>query len=169
VTGNNLIWRTVTFAGVMTNKVRIQINATGDNYSQLPEIEVYALNPAPAAGAVNWLVSDHLGTPRMIVDQTGTLANVKRHDYLPFGEELFGGTNTNPGPGGRTPSLGYGCDPSNPNCAPDRVRQQFTQKERDVETGMDYFLARYYSSTQGRFTSPDEFVGGPDELLCKRC
>ena len=30
-----------------------------------------------------------------------------------------------------------------------------TQKERDVETGLDYFLARYYSLTQGRFTSPD--------------
>ena len=29
---------------------------------------------------------------------------------------------------------------------------------------MDYFLARYYSSAQGRFTSPDEFSGGPDEL-----
>jgi RHS repeat-associated protein len=29
---------------------------------------------------------------------------------------------------------------------------------------LDYFLARYYSSTQGRFTSPDEFSGGPDEL-----
>ena len=29
---------------------------------------------------------------------------------------------------------------------------------------MDYFLARYYSSAQGRFTSPDEFVGGPDAL-----
>jgi len=39
-----------------------------------------------------------------------------------------------------------------------------TQKERDNETGLDYFLARYYSSTQGRFTSPDEFTGGPDEL-----
>ncbi len=39
-----------------------------------------------------------------------------------------------------------------------------TQKERDNETGLDYFLARYYSSVQGRFTSPDEFTGGPDEL-----
>jgi RHS repeat-associated protein len=28
-------------------------------------------------------------------------------------------------------------------------------KERDVETGLDYFLARYYSGAQGRFTSPD--------------
>jgi RHS repeat-associated protein len=37
----------------------------------------------------------------------------------------------------------------------DGVRQQFTHKERDNETGLDYFLARYYSSTQGRFTSVD--------------
>jgi RHS repeat-associated protein len=47
----------------------------------------------------------------------------------------------------------------------DGVRQQFTHKERDIETGLDYFLARYYSSTQGRFTSPDEFTGGPVELF----
>lgn len=39
-----------------------------------------------------------------------------------------------------------------------------TQKERDIETELDYFLARYYSSIQGRFTSPDEFNGGPQEL-----
>jgi RHS repeat-associated protein len=45
------------------------------------------------------------------------------------------------------------------------VRQQFTSKERDVETGLDYFLARYYLATQGRFTSPDEFKGGPDEVF----
>ncbi len=36
----------------------------------------------------------------------------------------------------------------------------FTGKERDGETGLDYFLARYYSAAQGRFTSPDEFKGG---------
>jgi RHS repeat-associated protein len=28
-------------------------------------------------------------------------------------------------------------------------------KERDAETGLDYFPARYYSGAQGRFTSPD--------------
>ena len=32
---------------------------------------------------------------------------------------------------------------------------QFTGKERDTETGLDYFGARYMSSAQGRFTSPD--------------
>jgi RHS repeat-associated protein len=30
-----------------------------------------------------------------------------------------------------------------------------TQKERDNETGLDFFEARYYASTQGRFTSAD--------------
>lgn len=38
------------------------------------------------------------------------------------------------------------------------VRQKFTQKERDIETGLDYFVARYYSSVQGRFASPDPLV-----------
>lgn len=32
-----------------------------------------------------------------------------------------------------------------------------TSKERDNETGLDYFGARYYASVQGRFTSPDPF------------
>lgn len=90
---------------------------------------------------IQWLVADHLGTPRIILDQTGSLAHVKRHDYLPFGEELFAGT------GGRTTAQGY--------TGGDGVRQQFTSQERDVETGLDYFGARYYSSVQGRFTGYD--------------
>ena len=32
---------------------------------------------------------------------------------------------------------------------------KFTGKERDTETGLDYFGARYYGSNMGRFTSPD--------------
>jgi RHS repeat-associated protein len=33
-----------------------------------------------------------------------------------------------------------------------------TSKERDNETGLDYFGARYYASTQGRFTSADPLI-----------
>ena len=58
--------------------------------------------------------------------KTGSLPNTKRHDYLPFGEELFAGT------GGRTTQHGY---------TGDSVRQKFTRKERDIETGLDYFRA----------------------------
>jgi RHS repeat-associated protein len=31
---------------------------------------------------------------------------------------------------------------------------QFTGKERDAETGLDFSQARYHSAAQGRFTSP---------------
>jgi RHS repeat-associated protein len=99
---------------------------------------------------LRWLVTDQLGTPRMVVDKTGSLAGVSRHDYLPFGEELY--INV----GGRTTTQGYG--------AADTVRQKFTGKERDSETGIDYFATRYYSSTQGRFTSPDSLYFAADRL-----
>jgi RHS repeat-associated protein len=35
---------------------------------------------------------------------------------------------------------------------------KFTSKERDAETGLDFFGARYMSSAQGRFTSADPFL-----------
>lgn len=37
----------------------------------------------------------------------------------------------------------------------------FTGTERDAETGLDYFGAWYFTGAQGRFTSPDEWQGGP--------
>jgi RHS repeat-associated protein len=42
-------------------------------------------------------------------------------------------------------------------CAPHVcfVPSHFTGKERDSESGNDYFGARYYSSSMGRFMSPD--------------
>jgi RHS repeat-associated protein len=38
---------------------------------------------------------------------------------------------------------------------PDRESLKFTGKERDSETGLDYFGARYFGGAQGRFTSVD--------------
>jgi RHS repeat-associated protein len=35
------------------------------------------------------------------------------------------------------------------------LRSRYTGKERDTESGNDYFEARYYSSNMGRFMSPD--------------
>src|SRR6185503_3639998 len=102
-----------------------------------------------ATGDTSYLTTDHLGSTRLLTDSGG---NVKaRYDYLPFGEEI--GSSM----GGRSGIAGYG--------GPDSTRQKFTQKERDNESGLDYFLARYYSSAQGRFSSPDEFTGGPDDLF----
>jgi RHS repeat-associated protein len=100
------------------------------------------------SGGTNYLTADNLGTPRVVTGQNSNV--ISRHDYLPFGEELGAGT------GGRTTAQGY---PTGPGA--DGVRQQFTQKERDNETGLDYFGARYFASAQGRFTSADPvFMNG---------
>jgi len=41
-----------------------------------------------------------------------------------------------------------------PQCV-DATEQHYTGKERDTESGNDYFEARYYASSFGRFMSPD--------------
>jgi RHS repeat-associated protein len=92
------------------------------------------------AGTVRYVTPDHLGTPRVISNSNGTVAS--RHDYLPFGAELFAA-------GGRTTGQGYTAADTAP------LRQKFTSKERDVESGLDYFGARYFGNGQGRFTSVD--------------
>ena len=98
---------------------------------------------APTVYGTEYLVADPLGSTRLVLDATG--APKERLDYLPFGEEI-------PAPNGSRGSLySTGVYPS----APDIESQKFTGKERDAETGLDFFGARYFSAAQGRFTSPD--------------
>jgi len=147
VTGNNKVWRKFTFPAVVTTKIRVLAHACMDGYySRLAEVEAWGGGAAGAGqGAdLRWLVTDQLGTPRMVVDRTGSLAGVTRHDYLPFGEELYAGA------GGRADTQGYDAD--------DNVRQKFTGYERDDESKLDYAQARYYASVQGRFTSLDPLL-----------
>jgi RHS repeat-associated protein len=42
---------------------------------------------------------------------------------------------------------------------------RFTSKERDAETGLDYFGARYYSGAQGRFMSVDPVTITTERML----
>jgi RHS repeat-associated protein len=99
--------------------------------------------PAPAGGGgTSYLTTDHLGSTRVVTKADGSVK--ARYDYLPFGEEVASTV------GGRSGIAGYG--------SADSTRQKFTSKERDNESGLDYFLARYYSSAQGRFTSPDPLI-----------
>jgi RHS repeat-associated protein len=144
VTGNNKVWSKFSFSPITTTKLRVLTSASPDSWSRINEIEAWQVAGSGNSGAdIHWLVADQLGIPRMIADRTGSLAGVSRHDYLPFGEELTAGM------GGRNAPHGY---------TGDSVRQQFTQKERDSETALDYFGVRYYSSTQGRFTSVDPLM-----------
>jgi RHS repeat-associated protein len=91
----------------------------------------------PSTTGRQYLTADHLGSTRLVTSATG--GDMKCSDYLPFGEELGQGIN------GRGTCYAAFTDP----------RQKFTGKERDAETGLDYFGARYMSAAQGRFTSPD--------------
>ena len=94
-----------------------------------------------ATTGLQFSVQDHLGTTRAVMDASGAV--LERVDYHPFGAEI-------PAESGswRTQIAGYGL--STPT-----TRLRFTGKERDAESGNDYFGARYYASSMGRFMSPD--------------
>lgn len=85
---------------------------------------------------VAYLTNDNLGSPRINTDQNGAVT--ARHDYRPFGEEIFSAE--------RTTTLGYTAD---------TIRKQFTGYERDNETDLDFAQARFYSKNIGRFFSVD--------------
>ena len=88
----------------------------------------YSTNVVPVQDAkVNYLTSDHLGSPRINTDQNGAV--IARHDYHPFGEEIFTAQ--------RTAELNYSAD---------SVRKQFTGYERDPETDLDFAQARMYAN-----------------------
>jgi RHS repeat-associated protein len=103
----------------------------------------YSNTTTQSGTGTTFITSDSLGSPRVLTDSAGVVKG--RHDYLPFGEEIGIGV------GGRTANQKY---------LADNLRQKFTGKERDGESGLDYFGARYYSSMLGRFTSVD--AAGPN-------
>lgn len=84
--------------------------------------------PTPAGEQVYFHYTDPAGTPLAIADTTGK--PVWRAEYAPFGEEQV-----------TLSSL--------------ENNRTFVAKEKDVETGLSYFGARYYEPATGRFLSTD--------------
>ena len=70
---------------------------------------------------------------------------VARHDYLPFGEELWAGV------GMRTTAQQFG--------AMDQSRMRYALTEKDDTTGLDHTWWRKYENTSGRWTTPDPIRG----------
>ncbi len=95
-----------------------------------------------ANNAVHYFFSDHLGSTSLVTNATGTMAacagtgyvsGEQETDYYPYGGEYP------------------------PFCSTISDQKfKFTGKERDAESGLDNFGARYYGSALGRFTSPDK-------------
>ena len=69
---------------------------------------------------------DHLGSTRLVSGVDQSIAD--NLDYMPYGEQIIGGS---------------------------LATHKLTGKERDDESGLDYFGARYYASASGRWMSPD--------------
>src|SRR5258708_20760589 len=80
------------------------------------------------AGTVSYYYYDHLKTASVVTDASGTILD--ESDYYPWGGELQFTNNLD-------------------------NHYKFTGKERDSESGLDYFGARYYSNGLGRFITPD--------------
>jgi RHS repeat-associated protein len=78
-------------------------------------------------GGLHFYFDDPLGSRRVQTDYAGNIE--KTCSSLPYGDAE--------------------------SCAPTPTENLFTGKERDSESGNDYFGARYYASSMGRFMSPD--------------
>ncbi len=95
---------------------------------------------------------DHLGSTRLVTDAGGGV--VSRRDFFPFGEEISANSTF----GNRQLVLdGQTATTYNASAA---FTQKFTGKERDDESGLDYFGARYYAASIGRFTGVDPVNAG---------
>ena len=86
---------------------------------------------AQSAQIMEYYHTDALGSVRAVTNQQGQV--ISRHDFMPFGEEVAPVT-------------------------PPTEKQLFTGKERDAESGLDHFGARYYGSSIGRFVGPNDPV-----------
>jgi len=106
---------------------------------------------AVSGTAVSWLNTNAYAGGKLLATYSGTDTYFALNDALGTKRMLYSpdGLKTN------FYSLPFGDGLSSSGNAPDASPLHFTGKERDAESGNDYFGARYYSSAMGRFMSPD--------------
>jgi RHS repeat-associated protein len=92
-----------------------------------------------SAGAIHYYFSDHLGSHGVVENATGTACE-QDIDYYPYGGV------------------------ENDYCAVVPQNYKFTGKERDTESGLDYFGRRHSGSSLGRFMSVDRVIITPARL-----
>lgn len=83
-------------------------------------------------GSITYYHNDHLGSSAVLSDETGAV--VEKTSYEPYGEVKSGGTKS---------KFGY------------------TGQEKDNETGLNYYNARYYDPHIQRFIQPDDIIQDP--------
>jgi RHS repeat-associated protein len=113
-------------------------------YSHGKLVAEYSTQMPAQNPSVNYLTTDHLGSPRVISNRQGVVTS--RQDFMPFGEEIGAGV------GGRTINLKYSLTNTS------NIRQRFTGYEKDTETNLDFAEARMYQNQHGRFTAVDPLM-----------
>ena len=88
------------------------------------------INSPTANPQIQYILSDHLGSPTVITDESGQVKELR--DYEPYGRANVRETIS---------------DPDNDYF--------FTGKELDLESDLQYFEQRYYDQSTGRFISQD--------------
>ena len=83
-------------------------------------------------GSRNYYLNDHLGSTSVLTNQSGGV--IEESSYYPFGEVRVGGLKS---------------------------KYQFTGQEKDSDTGLNYYGARYYNSHIFHFTQPDSLLPDP--------
>lgn len=109
-------------------KVKLASNSAIENTTYYMANDEVVVRKNPD-GTKTYYHGDHLGSNAVLTNQSGTV--VEKTTYEPYGEVKTGGTLS---------------------------KFQYTGQEKDLETGLNYYDARYYDSHIHRFTQPDGFV-----------
>ena len=151
--GNRVAKGSVTNQGPVTN---LSCDSTSNGFSPTnsyviglggEQVTEFALQGSTWA----WSHSNVFGSGGLLATYTGS------DTYFAF-KDWLGTKRVELTPDGLTSSFaslpfGDGLQPS--GNAVDATEHHFTGKERDAESGLDYFGSRYYGSNMGRFMSPD--------------
>ena len=114
-----------------------------DGTRRLAEVRIGPPLDGDTTPSVKYHIEDHLRGSGLIVDGQGHL--ISREEYTPYGETSFGSVA--------------------------RKRYRWCGKERDGESGLYYFGARYYAPWLARWLScdPAGLVDGPSLYAYARC
>jgi RHS repeat-associated protein len=148
VTTSSVTYRTMVF-DIFGNDVADYTDSSGGTLERENLYRGGLLAYQTAGSALSYVLQDIQGTTRAVVDSNTNSAVISRHDYLPFGGEIWAGT------GQRTTTQKYATSA----WTNDNVRQRYGLTERDDTTGLDNTLWRKYESLAGRWTSPDPDAG----------